>query len=195
MNKSLKQVLLVCVCLFALTGQAIADSLSDAKGAYDAGDYAKAAKLYKPLAQLGDAGAQTNLGLMHYQGKGVPQDYKEAVKWFRLAAKNGYAPAQSRLGDMYLNGRGVLRDYKKAVKLFRLAAENGYVPAQTRLGDMYQNGLGVPKNYVLAYMWKDIAAANAQTGELKQLKQMTLQQIAEAHELARKCTANKFKGC
>jgi len=96
---------------------------------------------------------------------------------------------------MYFNGRGVLRDYKEAVQWFRLAAENGYVPAQSRLGDMYQNELGVPKNYVLAQMWKNIAAANAPTGELKQLKQLTLQQIAEAQELARKCTANKFKGC
>jgi uncharacterized protein len=195
MNKLLKQVLLVCVCLFTLTGQAIADSLSDANRAYDAGKYAKAAKLLKPLAEHGDAGAQTNLGLMYDQGKGVPRDYKEAVKWFRLAAKNGYAPAQSRLGDMYFNGRGVLRDYKEAVQWFRLAAENGYVPAQSRLGDMYQNELGVPKNYVLAQMWKNIAAANAPTGELKQLKQLTLQQIVEAQELARKCTANKFKGC
>jgi TPR repeat protein len=96
---------------------------------------------------------------------------------------------------MYLNGRGVLRDYKEAMQWFRLAAENGYVPAQSRLGDMYQNGLGVPKNYVFAQMWKNIAAANAPTGELKQLKQLTLQQIVEAQELARKCTANKFKGC
>ena len=63
MNKLLKQVLLVCVCLFALTGQAIADSLSDANREYDAGKYAKAAKLFKPLAEHGDAGAQTNLGL------------------------------------------------------------------------------------------------------------------------------------
>jgi hypothetical protein len=38
MNKSLKQMLLVCVCLFALTGQAIADSLSDAYDAYNAGN-------------------------------------------------------------------------------------------------------------------------------------------------------------
>jgi uncharacterized protein len=195
MNQSLKQMLCVCVCLFALTGQAIADSLSDANRAYDAGKYAKAAKLFKPLAENGNAGAQINLGLMYYQGKGVPQDYKEAMKWFRLAAENGYAPAQSRLGDMYLNGRGVHRDYKEAGKWFRFAAENGYVPAQSRLGDMYQNGLGLPKNYLLAQMWKNIAAANAPTGELKQLKQITLQQIVEAQELARKCTANKFKGC
>ena len=159
MNQSLKLMLLVCVCLFVLTEQAVAESLSDANRAYDAGKYAKAAKLFKPLAENGNAGAQINLGLMHYQGKGVPQDYKEAMKWFRLAAENGYAPAQSRLGDMY------------------------------------QNGLGLPKNYLLAQMWKNIAAANAPTGELKQLKQITLQQIVEAQELSRKCTANKFKGC
>lgn len=46
MNQLLKQVLLVCVCLFASADQAIADSLSDAQVAQhfnDAGNYTKAA--------------------------------------------------------------------------------------------------------------------------------------------------------
>lgn len=54
MNKLLKQMLLVCVCLFALTGQAIADALSDANRAYDAGNYAEAAKILMPLAKRGN---------------------------------------------------------------------------------------------------------------------------------------------
>jgi len=53
-------------------------------------------------------------------------------------------------------------------------------------------------------MWVNIAAANAPASELKQMaasyrdsiaNKMTAQQIAEAQELARKCTAKKFKGC
>ena len=34
----------------------------------------------------GNAGAQLNLGLMYYNGQGVPQDYAESYKWYRLAA-------------------------------------------------------------------------------------------------------------
>lgn len=79
MNPSLKQVLLICVCLLALTGQVIADSLSDAKRAYDAKDFTKAAKLYMPLAQQGDAFVQYKLGVMYSMGRGVPQDYEETA--------------------------------------------------------------------------------------------------------------------
>ena len=63
---------MVCVCLFALTGQAIADALSDAKRAYHAKDFANAAKLYRPLAKQCNADAQTELGVMYDNGQGVP---------------------------------------------------------------------------------------------------------------------------
>ncbi len=38
-------------------------------------------------AEMGDARAQFNLGLMHYGGHFVAQDYIEACKWFILAAE------------------------------------------------------------------------------------------------------------
>src|SRR5450756_2584758 len=199
----LKQMLLVCVCLFALTGQAIADSLSDAKRVYDAGDYAKAATLFRPLAEQGDASAQLELGVMYDNGEGVLQDDKEAVKWFRLAADQGNADAQFNLGVMYDNGGGVPQDYTEAVKWFRLAAEQGDAKAQANLGAKYDKGQGVSQDYALAYMWANIASAKAPASELQQIvsyrdsiaKKMTAQQIAEVEELARKCTAKKFKGC
>jgi TPR repeat protein len=204
MNKLLKQLLLVCVCLFALSGQATADSLPDAERAYNAKDYAKAAKLFRPLAEQGNAKAQFNLGLMYGNGQGVPQDYKETVKWYRLAAEQGDASAQYNLGLMYRIGQGVPQDYKEAVKWYRLAAEQGDADAQEKLGIMYEFGKGVPQDYVLAYMWYNIPAANTTDSENKKLltefrdsiaKHMTAKQIAEAQELAIKCTANKFKGC
>lgn len=329
-----KQMLLVCVCLCALTGQAIADSLSEATNAFDEGNYTKAIKLFRPLAkqgdafaqsmlgtiyyigqgvsvdykeavkwcrlaaEQGDAGAQSFLGLIYFEGKAVPQDYKEAVKWYQLAAEQGNASAQYMLGEMYENGEGVLhdykeklkwyrlaakqgnvdaqlklggwyslwgalyyvggrslagqslpqhpedypkeyldsneamkwyrlaaeqgnsiaqyelggmykngdavpQDYKEAVKWYRLAAEQGAAYAQKSLGHVYDDGMGVPQDYVLAYMWTNIAAVNADAREFQNIinyrdsiaKKMTAQQIADAQELARKCTINKFKGC
>ena len=168
MKQLLKQVSLVCVCLFALTGQAMADSLLDAQRAYGAGDYAKAAKLFKPLAKQGNALAQTSLGEMYINGQGVPQDDQEAEKWYRLAAEQGNTVAQSYLGWMYINGQGA------------------------------------PQNFVLAHMWLSIASANEKDSNRKQqaaesrdktARLLTAQQILEAQELTRKCTANKFKGC
>jgi TPR repeat protein len=193
--------------LFALAGQAIADSLSDANRAYDAGDYAKAAKWYQLAAEQGEAYAQLNLGMMYYRGEGVPQVYKEAVKWYRMSAKQGNANAQYFLGVMYDNGQGVPQNYKEVVKWWRLAAERGNATAQYSLGGMYEHGQGVPQDYVLAYMWTNIAAVNAMewldASEFQKIvnyrdsiaKKMTAQQIGNAQELARKCMANKFKGC
>ena len=57
-------------------------------------DHETAYKLFLPLAEQGNADAQSNLGLMYESGRGVPQDYKEAIKWYRLAADQGFARAQ-----------------------------------------------------------------------------------------------------
>lgn len=105
---------------------------------------------------------------------------------------------------MYANGQGVPQDYTEAVKWFRLAAEQGDTFAQFILGLMYEQGKGVPQDYVLAHMWTNIAAANEDSagGRDDAIEQrdsiathMTARQIAEAQQLARKCTARKFKGC
>jgi hypothetical protein len=49
-------------------------------------------------AKQGDAVAQSKLGDLYAQGKGVPQDYADAVKWLREAADQGNADAQYKLG-------------------------------------------------------------------------------------------------
>ena len=51
----------------------------------------------KLAAEQGDVNAQNNLGVMYFQGQGVPQDYKEAAKWLRLAAVKGNKTAQKNL--------------------------------------------------------------------------------------------------
>ena len=72
------------------------------------GDYATAYRLWRPLADQGNASAQYNLGFMYDNGQGVPQDYAAAVGWYRKAADQGDASAQYNLGFMYGNGLGVL---------------------------------------------------------------------------------------
>ena len=49
--------------------------------------------LYRCLvaAEKGLARAQSNLGDMYANGKGVTQDYVEAIRWYRKAAKQGDA--------------------------------------------------------------------------------------------------------
>jgi len=98
-----------------------------AKGlsAYDKGDYATALSEWKPLAEEGDAPSEFNLGLLYYDGHGVPQDYSEAARWFERAAEQGYTKAQHNLGAMYGVGKGVRRDYVQAYKWLSLCAASG----------------------------------------------------------------------
>ena len=106
-----------------------AGTWDDANAAIQRGDYAEAARLWRPLAEQGDASAQHNLGWMYENGEGVPQDYAEAVKWWRLAAEQGNAHGQNNLGWMYADGRGVLQDFVLAHTWFNLSAALGYVDA------------------------------------------------------------------
>ena len=83
----------------------------------------------KKAAESDNALAQTNLGLMYYNGQGVPQDYAEAMKWYRLAADQGDALAQTNLGLMYYKGKGVPPDYAEAYLWSLVAAASGYAVA------------------------------------------------------------------
>jgi TPR repeat protein len=90
----------------ALAGAAGAGPLDDARAADLRGDYATEFRLLRPLAEQGNAEAQTALGDMYAGGNSVPQDYVEAVKWFRRAAEQGFADAQDSLARMYVQGQG-----------------------------------------------------------------------------------------
>jgi uncharacterized protein len=91
----------------ALFGVARAGPGEDGYVAYSKGDYATAMSLWRPLADQGNAAAQTNLGWMYQKGQGVPQDNAQAVVWYRKAAEQGDANAQYSLGFMYALGLGV----------------------------------------------------------------------------------------
>ena len=167
--------------------------------AYDADDFAAALKEFTPLAEAGNAYAQSNLGVMYFKGNGVPKDYAEAVKWWRLAADQGDAYAQYRLGGMYARGRGVLQDYAEAMKWYRLAAEQGHTNAQSFLGTMYKYGKGVPQDNIMAHMWYNIGAANGHelggANRDKIAKTMTPAAIEKAKAMAGVCLSSNYKKC
>jgi uncharacterized protein len=125
---------------------------------YDQGDYVTAMRLFLPLADQGDALAQTTLGEMYASGKGVPQDYAQALVWLRKAADKWFAPAQDDLSWMYVEGQGSPQDYVIAYMWADLAA-SGATDA----------------------MIGDIAAKDRDTVAAK----MTSAQIAEAQRMAR----------
>jgi len=86
---------LIALMLFATTPVAAGDSVlhrlrKDALVAFKAGDYQKAFRLYKPLAEQGNARAQNALGSQYDFGEGVPQNYAGAYALFSITAAQGY---------------------------------------------------------------------------------------------------------
>lgn len=127
-------------------------------------------------------------------------DFAVAVAIFRPLAVQGGAYAQFMLGALYENGDGVPQDYVEAVKWYRLSAAQGLVSAHHNLGVIYFDGHGAPKDYVRAHMWFNLAAESGNSASAVKnrdgiAKRMTLQQIAEAQQMARDCKQRKFKGC
>jgi TPR repeat protein len=135
-----KCALLVIASLMALPTPVAAGPLEDAKAANARNDYSTALRLLRPMADQGNAEAQTSLGLMYESGEGVPLDYVEAVKWFRRAAEQGNVFGQYSMGRMYTSGEGTAKDLSEAAKWFRKAAEQGSSLSQLNLGVQYENG-------------------------------------------------------
>jgi uncharacterized protein len=137
---------------------AFAGALEDGKAAYDKGDYKAARKIWQPLADKGDAGAQYGIGILYQKGTGVMQNYGAAMKWHRLAADQGHAAAQISVGTMYSQGKSVEQDLVQAYMWLSLAADKSGASAEDKQS---------------ATMARDKIAA-----------QMTAEQVAEAGRLA-----------
>ena len=125
MKRSIKSLLATLVVPLSLAAPVLAGPSSDGWAAYNRKDYVTALRLWRPLAEQGEAGAQFNIAGMYGRGEGVPQDYVKALMWFRKAAEQKHADAQFNLGIMYDQGQGVPQDYSEAHKWYNLAAAQG----------------------------------------------------------------------
>lgn len=112
-------------------------------------------KEIKRKAEMGDADAQSELGMVYYD-----TDAAKAVEWWQKAAAQGNASAQGALGTMYANGLGVPKDTAKAVEWIQKGAAQGDADAQYNLALMYYKGEGVSKDMVRAYAWHNLAASH-----------------------------------
>lgn len=110
-----------------------ADDFLDGVKAHKQQDYAKAFKLWLPLANNNHLLAQTLIGSMYAYGEGVEHDDAKAVMWFTRAAKLGSAQAQYNLGIMYEKGLGVERDLSLARKWLQAASDQGRKDASSLL--------------------------------------------------------------
>jgi hypothetical protein len=118
-----------------------AEQLADADRAIEAQRFAEALAILRPLADAGNARAQTRLGDAYMQGQGIPRDDAAAGRWYEKAALQGETGAQVKLAAMYVNGNGVLRNNNLAYVWYGTAARLGSGPAkieQEKLGVLLQ---------------------------------------------------------
>ena len=79
------------------------NNMSQARQAYNNGDFKKAHKIWLTQAEKGNPEAQAWLGVMYQHGYGVPQDLVLAHMWYNLAATKGF--------ETYANNRDRIAKY------------------------------------------------------------------------------------
>ncbi|MBE9538523.1 MAG: caspase family protein [Proteobacteria bacterium] len=89
---------------------------------YDRADYATALRIWLPMAQAGDAVAQTYVGEIYEKGLGLTADYTLAAQWYDKASEQGDSRAKINLGHLYEKGLGVKQDQETALNLYRSAS-------------------------------------------------------------------------
>ena len=107
--------------LFLPAIPAHAQSLGQGLSAFQRQDYVTASRILIPLAERGNAAAQSHLGFLFETGRGVPQNYTEAAMWYRRSAEQGDSLAQYSLGLLYDKGQGVPQDIVEANKWLNLS--------------------------------------------------------------------------
>ena len=104
-----------------------AEFIGSGESAFARQDFVRSAAIFMRRAQRGNAEAQTYLGYMYTNGRGVPQDYEAAVRWLRRAADQGNPTGQFLLGLLYDKGEGVKQDFPEAYFWLNLAAAHASI--------------------------------------------------------------------
>lgn len=81
--------------------------------------YKKSALQHNPIGQY-------SVGMLYYNGQGVPQNSHIAAQWFYKAAKQGARYAQYTLARMYQEGIGLRQNNKKAYAWWSLCPEQRF---------------------------------------------------------------------
>ena len=149
-----KEFLLLLIIYFCLISNSYSADYEKGLAAARSGDFFKAIKEWKPLAEEGDASVQyslarvyTRLGSTKIDDNSGLSAKEHALNWYLLAAEQGVIMAQYDLAVMYHTGRGAVQDYSKAIKWYKKASIKGYSYARGNLGLMYIYGTGVEVNY------------------------------------------------
>ena len=179
--------LAVMAALVAASAPAAAQSVKAGIEAWQRTDYPAAVRIWRPLAEGGDADAAFNLGQAYRLGRGVPTNLAAAQTWFERAAGKGHLDAQTTLGLLLFDSG----DRAAGLRWLKAAAEKGEPRALLVYGTALFNGDGVPEDRVLAYAYisraaaKGLAPAKSTLAEMDQILPLDIRQKGVAIALAK----------
>ena len=176
--------LLACCLGLAVPALAATPTVKAGVEAWQRGDHAAAAAIWRNLAEKGDADAAFNLGQAYRLGRGVPPSSASAKRWFESAANKGHVDAQVSLGLLLFDSG----DRGAAMSWLRKAADKGEPRALLVVGTALFNGDGLPQDPVRGYALVSRAAAQglapAQSTLAEMDKIMTLEERKRGVALA-----------
>ena len=121
-----------------------AGPLEQAAELYKKEDYSGARTIWEPLADQGNATAQTYLGILYENGWGVPKDATKSRELYQKAADQDEPEAEFRLGEAFILdsafGGSAPHDPQKGIALIEKAASHGNPHYMVSLGDFFQRG-------------------------------------------------------
>ncbi|MBG0810213.1 sel1 repeat family protein [Methylosinus sp. H3A] len=163
----------ICAILFFAVASAASGGVAEGEAALEAGDFPRAISELTPVAESGNAAAQSRLGLV-YEMSGVSRMRDEAraarywtsaFTWYSRAAEQNIVRAQRRVAELLRVGLGAPVDATKADEwdrranaILRERAENGDADAQAALATAFDLGQGVVKDAKEAAKWRRTAA-------------------------------------
>lgn len=168
------------ILLFLISGliYSHADTFSEAKTAYQKGDYTKSISLYNKACNENDLRSCINLGNMYTAGNGTQKDYSKAFTMYKKACDKNEPLGCSNLGTLYEDGNGIAQNKITASQLYEKGCLLSYAPACGNLALLYLNGSGVAqnKNKAKAYFQKacnlgDVEACNSEKVTMKEYDQ------------------------
>lgn len=150
------RIAVTTILLLALSQPVLADAVSDAMAALEAGDRAAAETLVAPLAAGSDP---RGLFILAEIAAGDEARQEEATGLYRRAAVLGHADAALALALRALNGKGMAANPADAAALLQGLVDQDYGPAQLVLAEIYGLGtLAEPQEGTRAMLLEKAAA-------------------------------------
>jgi TPR repeat protein len=129
------------------TPSTAAEGLFDqGNAAYKGRQFSQAAQLFQKACDGGERKGCNTLGLMYYNGEGLPKDLNRAKDLYKRACDAGGSGGCLNLGLLYFRGEDLPKDLDRAAALFKRACDAGGAPGCNNLGLMYHDGEGVAKD-------------------------------------------------